>query len=69
VRRRRRALGLRQAEVADLAGCSERFVHTVEHGEVSLPLDKVWRCLASTWWLRPGEAGFAWTAAPPTARA
>lgn len=41
VRRRRRELGLRQAELADLAGCSQRFVHTVEHGKPSLQLDKV----------------------------
>lgn len=41
VRRRRRELGLRQTELADLAGCSQRFVHTVEHGKPSLQLDKV----------------------------
>jgi len=41
VRERRRALGLRQAELADLAGCSERFIHTVEHGKESLRLGKV----------------------------
>lgn len=41
VRARRKALGLRQAEVADLAGCSERFVHTVENGKASLRLDKL----------------------------
>ena len=41
VRRRRKALGLRQAELADLAGCSERFVHTVENGKNSLRLDKL----------------------------
>lgn len=41
VRRRRRELGLRQAELAELAGCSQRFVHTVEHGKPSLRLDKV----------------------------
>lgn len=41
VRRRREALGLRQDEVADLAGCSTRFVHTLEHGKASLRLDKV----------------------------
>lgn len=38
---RREELGLRQAELADLAGCSQRFVHTVEHGKASLRLDKV----------------------------
>lgn len=41
VRRRRHELGLRQTELADLAGCSQRFVHTVEHGKRSLRLDKV----------------------------
>lgn len=41
VRIRRKALGLRQAELADLAGCSERFVHTVENGKASLRLDKL----------------------------
>ena len=41
VRSRRKALGLRQAELADLAGCSERFVHTVENGKPSLRLDKL----------------------------
>ena len=46
VRQRRRELGLRQAEVADLAGCSERFVHTVEHGKASLRLDKILDVLA-----------------------
>ena len=41
VRDRRKALGLRQTELADLAGCSERFVHTVENGKASLRLDKL----------------------------
>lgn len=41
VRARRTELGLRQAEVADLAGCSQRFVHTVEHGKAGLRMDKV----------------------------
>ncbi len=41
VRDRRKALGLRQAELADLGGCSERFVHTVENGKTSLRLDKL----------------------------
>lgn len=41
VRRRRHELGLRQTELADLAGCSQRFVHTVERGKPSLQLDKV----------------------------
>ena len=40
-RDRRKALGLRQADLADLAGCSERFVHTVERGKTTLRLDKL----------------------------
>lgn len=41
VRARREELGLLQADLADLAGCSTRFVHTLEHGKASLRLDKV----------------------------
>lgn len=41
VRERREDLGLRQVELAALAGCSERFVHTIENGKPSLRLDKV----------------------------
>jgi HTH-type transcriptional regulator / antitoxin HipB len=41
VRERRRNLQLRQSELAELAGCSERFVHTLEHGKGSVRLDKV----------------------------
>jgi y4mF family transcriptional regulator len=41
VRQRRHELGLRQDEVAALAGCSERFVHTLEHGKATLRLSKV----------------------------
>ncbi len=41
VRKRRDELGLRQSELADLAGCSERFVHTLEHGKPTLRLDKL----------------------------
>jgi HTH-type transcriptional regulator / antitoxin HipB len=38
---RRRALGLRQAELAQLAGTSARFVYDVERGKPSLRLDKL----------------------------
>jgi HTH-type transcriptional regulator / antitoxin HipB len=38
---RRRALGLRQAELAELAGTSARFVYEVERGKPSLRLDKL----------------------------
>ena len=41
VARRRRSLGLRQKEVADLAGCSERFVYSLERGKPSVQLAKV----------------------------
>jgi HTH-type transcriptional regulator / antitoxin HipB len=40
VRRRREALRLRQEEVADLAGCSERFVYMLERGKASVQLAK-----------------------------
>ena len=39
-RRRREALGLRQEEVADLAGCSERFVYALERGKATVQLAK-----------------------------
>lgn len=38
---RRRELGLRQDELADLAGVSTRFVHTLEAGKPSVQLDRV----------------------------
>jgi HTH-type transcriptional regulator / antitoxin HipB len=38
---RRRVLGLRQAELAKLAGTSARFVYEVERGKPSLRLDKL----------------------------
>jgi HTH-type transcriptional regulator / antitoxin HipB len=41
VRARRRQLRLRQEEVADLAGVSERFVYALENGKQSVQLDKV----------------------------
>lgn len=41
VRARRAELGLRQSELAELAGCSQRFVHTVEQGKPSLRMDKL----------------------------
>ena len=39
--RRRRQLGLRQVELAELAGCSTRFVHALETGKPSVRLDKL----------------------------
>ncbi|HSK24815.1 MAG TPA: helix-turn-helix transcriptional regulator [Egicoccus sp.] len=41
VRQRRRDLGLRQDELADLAGVSTRFVHTLEAGKPSVQMDRV----------------------------
>jgi y4mF family transcriptional regulator len=41
VRERREHLGLRQDELAALAGCSTRFVHAVEHAKASVQLDKL----------------------------
>lgn len=41
VRRRRVALGLLQAEAAELAGVSERFVRAVEHDKPTVRLDKL----------------------------
>ena len=41
VRRRREELGLRQNELAELANCSTRFVHTVEAGKATVRFDKL----------------------------
>jgi y4mF family transcriptional regulator len=41
VRERRRELGLDQVELAELANCSTRFIHSVEAGKPSLRLDKL----------------------------
>jgi y4mF family transcriptional regulator len=41
VRARRRALGLRQEELAELSGTSVRFVRELEHGKATVRLDKV----------------------------
>jgi y4mF family transcriptional regulator len=41
VRQRRTELGLRQADLAELAGCSRRFIHTLEQGKATLRLDKL----------------------------
>jgi HTH-type transcriptional regulator / antitoxin HipB len=44
---RRRQLRLRQEEVADLAGVSERFVYALENGKESVQLDKVLAVLSA----------------------
>lgn len=41
VRVRRTQLKLRQEELADLAGVSERFVYALENGKQSVQLDKL----------------------------
>lgn len=41
VRARRLQLRLRQNELADLAGVSERFVYALENGKRTVQLDKV----------------------------
>jgi len=41
LRQRRKALGLTQDELADLAGCSPRFVRALEAGKATVRLDKV----------------------------
>jgi y4mF family transcriptional regulator len=41
VRARRVQLQLRQEELADLAGVSERFVYALENGKRTVQLDKV----------------------------
>jgi HTH-type transcriptional regulator / antitoxin HipB len=47
VRARRRHLRLDQAELADLAGVSERFVYALENGKRSVQLDKVLAVLSA----------------------
>lgn len=41
LRERRAALALNQVDVAELAGCSTRFVHAAEAGKATLRLDKL----------------------------
>ena len=41
VRTRRKELGLRQSDLAELAGCSERFLHDLEHDKPRLAFDKI----------------------------
>ena len=47
VRARRKSLGLTQADLADLAGASTRFVHDLEAGKETVQLDKVLVVLAA----------------------
>lgn len=41
VRERRKSLRLSQQELADLAACSTRFIHALEHGKQTVRLDKL----------------------------
>ncbi|MCA8950906.1 MAG: helix-turn-helix transcriptional regulator [Planctomycetes bacterium] len=41
IRARREKVGLLQAELAELARCSTRFVHTLEAGKPTVRLDKL----------------------------
>lgn len=45
IKSRRKALRLGQAELAELAGVSVRFLRALEHGKVSTRLDKVFDVL------------------------
>lgn len=47
IRLRRRHLGLRQGELADLAAVSERFIFALENGKRSVQLDKVLAVLSA----------------------
>jgi len=47
VRTRRRQLRLDQAELAELAGVSERFVYALEAGKRTVQLDKVLAVLSA----------------------
>ena len=57
LRQRRRHLGINQVDLAELAGCSTRFVHTVEAGKATVRFDKLLDLLAVLglgFELRPG---------------
>lgn len=69
VRTRRRALGLRQRDLADLAACSDRFVHMLEHGKPTVQLAKVLdvlEVLGLGLLLRPGHGDIEWPGDPGT---
>lgn len=58
LRSRRLALGLTQEDVADLAGCSERFVYALERGKTTVQLSKtldVLRVLGLGFRIAPGR--------------
>ncbi|UYM04676.1 helix-turn-helix domain-containing protein [Solicola gregarius] len=67
---RREELDLRQSELAELAGCSTRFVHAVETGKPTLQLDKllaVLRVLGLHLALERGQRNDAVTVGPELA--
>jgi y4mF family transcriptional regulator len=69
VRSRRVTLGLTQQDVADLADCSERFVHSVETGKDTVRLGKVLDVLGVLGLglsLRPGDGDLDWREPAPT---
>jgi HTH-type transcriptional regulator/antitoxin HipB len=41
IRQRRVELGLRQSDLAEMAGVSERFVRALEHDKLSVQLDSL----------------------------
>lgn len=45
VRRQRRKIGLRQAELASLAGVGSRFVSELENGKPSLEIGRVFKVI------------------------
>ncbi|MBB5869588.1 y4mF family transcriptional regulator [Allocatelliglobosispora scoriae] len=60
VRARREELGLRQDQLAELAECSARFVHSMENAKETMRLDKmldVLEVLGFTLELQPGPGG------------
>lgn len=69
VRTRRRSLDLRQRDLADLAGCSERFVHMLEHGKPTVQLAKlldVLEVLGLGLLVGPGRGDITWPNGPGT---
>ena len=55
---RRKALGLRQEDLAELSGVSHRFVQALEAGKETVRLDKVMSVLDTLGWhLAVGEQG------------
>ena len=57
VRRRRKALGITQIALSELAGCGPAFIYDVERGKATLRLDKLLDVLDGSpgwrWW--PGR--------------